>query len=42
MPEQFVNVRYMVDDFESAVAFYTSHFGFQLRPGWGPATAKGA
>ena len=25
-----VNVRYMVDDVESAVAFYTTHFGFKL------------
>src|SRR5262245_13916326 len=25
-----VNVRYMVDDVEAAVAFYTSHLGFML------------
>jgi len=25
-----VNVRYMVDDVEAAVAFYTEHFGFNL------------
>ena len=25
-----VNVRYMVDDVEAAVAFYTEHFGFTL------------
>ena len=25
-----VNVRYMVDDVEAAVAFYTTHFGFRL------------
>ena len=25
-----VNVRYMVDDVEAAVVFYTTHFGFQL------------
>ena len=24
------NVRYMVDDVEAAVVFYTTHFGFQL------------
>ena len=30
MPDEFVNVRYMVDDVESAVAFYTTHFGFEL------------
>ena len=31
MPDEFVNVRYMVDDVERAVAFYTTHFGFELR-----------
>ena len=30
MPEEFVNVRYMVDDVDRAVAFYTTHFGFTL------------
>jgi catechol 2,3-dioxygenase-like lactoylglutathione lyase family enzyme len=25
-----VNVRYMVDDVDAAVAFYTAHFGFKL------------
>jgi catechol 2,3-dioxygenase-like lactoylglutathione lyase family enzyme len=25
-----VNVRYMVDDVEAAIAFYTTHLGFQL------------
>lgn len=30
MPEDTVNVRYMVDDVPSAVAFYTEHFGFTL------------
>jgi len=34
-----VNVRYMVDDVEAAVAFYTSHFGFTLRSSAGPAFA---
>ena len=28
MPDELVNVRYMVDDVEDAVAFYTTHFGF--------------
>ena len=28
MPDELVNVRYMVDDVEDAVAFYTAHFGF--------------
>ena len=31
MPDELVNVRYMVDDVEAAVAFYTNHFGFTLR-----------
>jgi len=25
-----VNVRYMVDDVEAAIAFYTTHFGFKV------------
>ena len=28
MPDELVNVRYMVDDVERAIAFYTAHFGF--------------
>ncbi len=28
MPDETVNVRYMVDDVASAVDFYTSHLGF--------------
>ena len=28
MPDELVNVRYMVDDVEAAVDFYTTHFGF--------------
>ena len=39
MPDEFVNVRYMVDDVDAAVAFYTSHFGFQLRTSAAPAFA---
>ena len=31
MPDQLVNVRYMVDDVEKAVDFYTTHFGFTVR-----------
>jgi catechol 2,3-dioxygenase-like lactoylglutathione lyase family enzyme len=30
-PEQMANVRYMVDDVQAAVDFYTSHLGFTLR-----------
>jgi catechol 2,3-dioxygenase-like lactoylglutathione lyase family enzyme len=28
MPEELVHVRYLVDDVEAAVAFYTTHLGF--------------
>jgi catechol 2,3-dioxygenase-like lactoylglutathione lyase family enzyme len=34
-----VNVRYMVDDVEAAVAFYTEHFGFELLSSAAPAFA---
>ena len=39
MPDELVNVRYMVDDVESAVAFYTTHFGFAVRSSAAPAFA---
>ena len=39
MPDALVNVRYMVDDVESAVAFYTTHFGFTVRTSAAPAFA---
>ena len=39
MPDEFVNVRYMVDDVEDAVAFYTTHFGFTVRSSAAPAFA---
>ena len=39
MPDELVNVRYMVDDVERAVAFYTEHFGFELRTNAAPAFA---
>ena len=39
MPDELVNVRYMVDDVENAVAFYTTHFGFTLRTSAAPAFA---
>jgi catechol 2,3-dioxygenase-like lactoylglutathione lyase family enzyme len=34
-----VNVRYMVDDVEAAVAFYTTHLGFTLNMNAAPAFA---
>jgi catechol 2,3-dioxygenase-like lactoylglutathione lyase family enzyme len=39
MPDQLVNVRYMVDDVENAVDFYTTHFGFTVRSNFAPAFA---
>jgi catechol 2,3-dioxygenase-like lactoylglutathione lyase family enzyme len=39
MPEELVNVRYMVDDVEEAVAFYTANFGFTVRSKAAPAFA---
>jgi catechol 2,3-dioxygenase-like lactoylglutathione lyase family enzyme len=31
VPDDLVSVRYMVDDVESAIDFYTTHFGFTVR-----------
>jgi catechol 2,3-dioxygenase-like lactoylglutathione lyase family enzyme len=39
VPDELVNVRYMVDDVEDAVAFYTKHFSFELRSNPAPAFA---
>ena len=39
MPDELVNVRYMVDDVETAVGFYTTHFGFTVRSNAAPAFA---
>ena len=33
------NVRYMVDDVDEAVRFYTEHFGFSVLTQFGPAFA---
>jgi catechol 2,3-dioxygenase-like lactoylglutathione lyase family enzyme len=38
-PEATVNVRYMVDDVEAAVAWYTKHLGFSLISNAAPAFA---
>jgi catechol 2,3-dioxygenase-like lactoylglutathione lyase family enzyme len=37
MPEDLVSVRYMVDDVDAAIDFYTTHFGFER--GWSAAPA---
>jgi len=39
MPESTVNVRYMVDDVDAAVEFYTTHLGFSLLSSAAPAFA---
>src|SRR5437016_6966050 len=39
MPATMVNVRYMVDDVDSAIAFYTTHLGFTLLSSAAPAFA---
>jgi catechol 2,3-dioxygenase-like lactoylglutathione lyase family enzyme len=39
MADDRVNVRYMVDDVEAAVAFYTRHLGFTLLSSMAPAFA---
>ncbi|WP_314174783.1 VOC family protein [Streptomyces winkii] len=38
-PADLVNVRYMVDDVETAIGFYTGHLGFTLRMSAAPAFA---
>jgi catechol 2,3-dioxygenase-like lactoylglutathione lyase family enzyme len=37
--EETVNVRYMVDDVDAAIDFYTHHFGFTLQSNQAPAFA---
>ena len=39
MADTAVNVRYMVEDVDAAVAFYTTHFGFTLGSNMAPAFA---
>jgi catechol 2,3-dioxygenase-like lactoylglutathione lyase family enzyme len=38
-PEQYASVRYLVDDVQMAVAFYTAHLGFTLNTSAAPAFA---
>jgi catechol 2,3-dioxygenase-like lactoylglutathione lyase family enzyme len=38
-PNEMVNVRYMVDDVQAAIDFYTKHLGFELRTSAAPAFA---
>ena len=39
MPDDLVNVRYLVDDVEASIAFYTTHFGFTVLTSAAPAFA---
>ena len=39
MTGETVHVRYMVDDVEAAIAFYTTHFDFELLTNQSPAFA---
>jgi catechol 2,3-dioxygenase-like lactoylglutathione lyase family enzyme len=39
MTQATVNVRYMVDDVEAAIAWYTNHLGFSLLSNYAPAFA---
>jgi catechol 2,3-dioxygenase-like lactoylglutathione lyase family enzyme len=38
-PDEMVNVRYMVDDVQAAIDFYTKHLGFELLTSAAPAFA---
>ena len=38
-PSELVNVRYMVDDVDTAVEFYTKHLNFEVRTSAAPAFA---
>lgn len=39
MSDELVSIRYMVDDVETAVDFYTTHFEFAVRTSFAPAFA---
>jgi len=38
-PDQYASVRYLVDDVQAAVDFYTTHLGFRLKTRAAPAFA---
>jgi catechol 2,3-dioxygenase-like lactoylglutathione lyase family enzyme len=40
MPEEMVSVRYMVDDVDAAIEFYTTQFGFTVGMSAAPAFAE--
>lgn len=37
--DQMVHVRYMVDDVQTSIDYYTEHFGFEVRTNYAPAFA---
>jgi catechol 2,3-dioxygenase-like lactoylglutathione lyase family enzyme len=39
-PDQYASVRYLVDDVQAAVDFYTTHLGFTLSMNAAPAIAQ--
>jgi catechol 2,3-dioxygenase-like lactoylglutathione lyase family enzyme len=39
IPNEIVNVRYMVNDVQTAIDFYTKHLDFELRTSFAPAFA---
>jgi len=39
-PDQFASVRYLVDDVQTAIDFYTTHLGFKLNTSAAPAFAE--
>ena len=39
MPDELASVRYMVDDVEKAIDFYTTHLGFSVLTSFAPAFA---
>jgi catechol 2,3-dioxygenase-like lactoylglutathione lyase family enzyme len=39
MTDELVSVRYIVDDVDESIAFYTAHLGFELRSSAAPAFA---
>ena len=39
MDQELVSVRYLVDDVEASIAFYTEHFGFEVNSSAAPAFA---
>ena len=39
MTDQYVSVRYIVQDVQSAIDFYTTHLGFEVNTSAGPAFA---